>query len=475
MAKLGYSGELNDRNICEIFDGAADFVRRELRCGTHVLYAYAIDGLVAAAYASDYVFKPITEHLEGPTVDALYKQALDGGIYNCVAVTCDDLDRVAFTLVNGFCVVLFPGVGAVAYEVKTPDKRGTSAPDVENTVKGAKDAFVETVRSNTSYVRRHLRSPELRIYEMQIGRRSLTNISLVWLDGVTNPVLVERMKRRLAAIDIDGLLTPAAVEEYVSGSRATPFPLLQYTERTDRFCSGILKGRVGLLVDGLPIGYLLPVDIGYLMNSPEDHSRDYISASWVRILRYIALLSSLLLPALYVAMTVYHPNLIPGVLLSIIEESRDGLPYSSAWEVIGLLVAFELLQETGIHLPQNIGQSVSIIGGIVLGTTAVDAGLISPMALIVVSVVGICGFVIPNRDLATAIRVCRFALSLAAALLGLTGVVAGTTILLIHLLSLRSLDVPYTVLFEPRIVRQRLVMDKYRDENLNPKDDRKQK
>ena len=279
MPEKTYMGELTDGNICNIFRGAADFICRELRCGAHTLYAYAIDGLIASAYASDYIFKPITQHLRGETMQALYQGALDGMIYNNVAKPCGDLDTVALLLVNGFCVVLFPGVGAVAFEVRTPDKRGTSAPEVENTVKGAKDAFVETIRSNTSYVRRHLRSPDLRLYETQVGKRSLTNVSVIWLEGITNPELVERMKSRLAAIDIDGLLSPSAVEEYVTGSRATAFPLLQYTERSDRFSQGILDGRVGLLVDGLPLGYLAPADLMYLMESPEDRGRDYIGAS----------------------------------------------------------------------------------------------------------------------------------------------------------------------------------------------------
>ena len=174
-------------------------------------------------------------------------------------------------------------------------------------------------------------------------------------------------------------------------------------------------------------------------------------------------------------MTVYHSALIPPVLLNIIEESRDGLPYSSAWEVLGLLIAFELLQETGIHLPHNIGQSVSIIGGIVLGTTAVEAGLISPMALIVVSLVGICGFVIPNRDLATAVRLSRFLLALAGAVFGITGVAIGGAILVLHLSLLRSLGVPYLVFAEPKIIRQRLVKDKRRPEDLKTEDEYKQK
>lgn len=276
---------MTDPEIRHMFQGAGDFIARELQCGEWTLFAYAIDGLVSGGDLSDYVIKPITEHLTGDTPEMLYDLALHGMIYNSVADPCDDLNTVALKLVNGFCVVLFPGVGAIAFEVKTGDKRGPSPPEVENTIKGPKDAFVETVRSNTSLIRRHLRAPELRLFETRVGRRSLTNVSVVWLDGITNPELVARMKGRLNSIDIDGLLSPAAVEEYITGSRKTAFPLLQYTERPDKFCQGILDGRVGLLVDGLPLGYLAPADLGYLMDSPEDRSRDYISASCVRILR----------------------------------------------------------------------------------------------------------------------------------------------------------------------------------------------
>ena len=206
MSEKTYPGEMTDENVTHTFRDAADFVRRELRCGNFQLYAYAIDGLIASGDASDYIFKPITEHLQADTMETLYHRALDGMVYNCVAVPCNELEQVKRMLVNGFCVVLFPGVGAIAYEVKTSDKRGPSAPEVENTVKGAKDAFVETVRSNTSYIRRHLRSPELRIFETQVGRRSLTNISILWLDGITDLTLVEKMKLQITSIDIDGML-----------------------------------------------------------------------------------------------------------------------------------------------------------------------------------------------------------------------------------------------------------------------------
>lgn len=474
MPEKTYFGEITDDNISAIFRDAADFVRRPVQCGEFILYTYAIDGLIASSAASDYVIKPIVSNLSGESVQTLYTHALNGGIYNNVAVACEDLDKVAYLLVNGFCVVLFPGVGAIGFEVRTPDKRGTSAPEVENTVKGPKDAFVETLRSNTSYVRRHLRCPDLRIYETRIGKRSITNVSVIWINGITDTVLVEKMKARLASIQVDGLLSPATVEEYVTGSRATAFPLIQYTERPDRFAQGILDGRVGLLVDGLPLGYLAPADLMYLMESPEDRGRDYVGASLVRVLRYLALVTGLLLPGVYIALAAYHQWLIPLKLLRSIVESKEKVPFTTTAEVLGLLIAFELLQESGIHLPQAIGQSVSVIGGIVVGTAAVEAGIISPVALIAVAITGICGFVLPNRDLANALRVWRFGIALLAALGGLWGVAAGLVIIVIHLSSLKCLGVGYLAP-TGRILRRRLKNEKYRSAQLHPVDRRNQK
>ena len=466
---------MTDQQICAQFENAGDFIRRELRCGEFILYAYAIDGLISSDSASEYIIQPIMEQLSGDTMQALYERSLYGVVVNSVAKPCRSLDDVAAFLVNGFCVVLFPGAGAIAFEVKTGEKRSMSGPELEHTTKGPKDAFVETVRTNTSLVRRHLRTPDLRLYETTVGRRSLTNVTVIWVDGITNPEFVERMKARLDSIDIDGLINPSSVEEYITGSRKTAFPLLQYTERTDRFCNGLLRGRVGLFVDGLPLGYMAPVDIGYLMDSPEDLARDYVSASWVRVLRYTALVLGLLLPAVYVAMMEFHKGWIPQSLLEVIVRSKESVPFSAVWEVLGLLIAFELLQESGIHLPQSIGQSVSIIGGIVVGTVGVEAGLVSPIALIVVSLAGVCGFVLPNRDLASAIRFWRFVLAVLAAAAGLWTVGMGLVLLVIHLAGQKSLGVRYITPLEPALMRRRMEKNKLRDKRLHPQDRRKQK
>jgi hypothetical protein len=465
--------QLTDTAISARFAGAGDFIRRELHCGNFTLYAYAIDGLVSSGDAAENVFRPLSQNLKGDSVAQLYQSALHGTIYNMVASPCADGQDVAVKLVNGFCVVLFPGAGAVAYEVRTGVGRSPAAPEVENTVKGPKDSFVETMRINTGIVRRHLRTPDLRLYQTTVGRRTLTNVTVVWVEGITNRNLVRRMKHRLASIDVDGFLSPAAVEEYVTGSRFTPFPLMQYTERSDRFCQGLLDGRIGLIVDGLPLAYLTPVDIGYLMDSMEDRSRDFISASCVRILRYGALLTSLLLPAVYVALAVFHPQWIPEALRNTIMNGRQPVPFSGGGEVLGLLIAYELLQESGVHLPQAIGQSVSTIGGIVVGSAAVDAGLISPVVLIVVSIAGVCGFVLPNRDLANAVRIWRFAIAALGALWGMIGVAVGVGLLLIHLLSLKSFGLPY--IRNHGILRHRMKNETMRDLSLKPEDQKKVK
>lgn len=472
---------VDGREIAAQFEDAADFETRKVLCGGQLLTVLFLDGLTSGRDIAEQVVRPLAQMTDEAREEVLYTRALQGGVWCASVKEPESTQQAAELLVNGFCVILFPKSGkALGCEVKTGEKRSPSPPETENTVKGAKDAFTETLRTNTSLVRRHLRTPGLRLTETVIGKRTLTKVTVCWIDRLTDPELPRRMQERLSSIDIDGALSPAAIEEYVTGSRRTAFPLLEYTERTDHFCQGLLDGQVGLLADGLPLGYLAPVGLGRLMRSPEDRATDFFSASMLRLLRYAALGVSLLLPALYAAMAMFHQQMLPTKLLLSIIESKQNVPFSTLLEVLGLLCAFELLQQAGLHLPQAVGTAVSIIGGLVVGTAAVDAKLVSPAALIVTASSGICGFTLPNRELSDAVRLWRFVLTVLAGLWGLFGVTVGLLLLLTELAGLESLGRSYLSPFgraevKGALVRPRLVRQKWRDGALKPMDDQNQR
>ena len=445
------------------FGESGDFVARDVEAAGFRLRLLFVDGLVTGGFISEYVVRPLATALTGGSMEQLLERARNGVVYNAVCQVVEREEDAVSKLLNGFAVVCFPGEPtALAFETKTTVNRSPAPPEVENTVKGAKDAFTENMRVNTGLVRRHMRSADLRFTQLVVGRQTATNVSVAWVRGQTDPRLVERTVQRLRELEIDSFATPAAVEEYLTGSRKTAFPLLQYTERTDRFVTALLAGRVGILVDGLPLAYLAPVNLGRLMDSPEDLSRDFVSASAIRVLRYGALLLTLLLPGLYVAVAAFHQEMIPTALLLSIVQSKQQVPFPTIFEVLFLLLAFEILQEAGLQLPQSIGQTVSIIGGLVVGTAAVEAKLVSPAALIAVSVAGICGFALPGRDFADAVRIWRLIAAVFASLAGLFGLTAAFLLLIGHLSGLRSYGASYLAPFSAAsgggaVLRRRLV------------------
>ena len=452
--------DISDAAVRARFAGAGDLIARRVQAGGQWLTLYAIDGLTSGGDISQYVLRPLMA-MEKQDMASLYASALYSAVYNAVAVECTGVEDCAAKMLGGFCVVLFPGAGALAFEVKSGEKRSPAPPEVENTVKGPKDAFTETLRTNTALLRRHLRTDKLRLREIPVGSASPTAVTVASLEGVTDPALVARVIARLEAVNAEALLSPASVEEYLTGSRPTAFPLAQYTERADKLAQGLLEGRVGVLVDGLPLGYLLPVCLADFMQTPEDRSTDYLSASFLRVLRYGAALVSLFLPALFIAMTGFDPEMIPLPLLDAIIESKQSVPFPTVFEVLGLLLAFEVLQEAGLSMPRSIGQTLSIIGGLVVGTAAVEARLISPSALIVVAAAGICGYTLPGREFSDALRLWRLILAVSASLSGLFGMTAAFLLLLIRLASLESFGRSYLAPFAyvrgaDKLVRPRL-------------------
>mgnify|MGYP002575939547 FL=1 len=449
-----FDGPLTLERLEQIFQDCVDFTKRPVSLGEGgacTLTLCYLSGMVKMERVSDYVLRPLAQD-EALARCGTPRQAMDrmkdGALYNLSAEERTRLDAAVFDLVNGCCLLLFPGESSVlSLNVGTEEKRSISSPSNETVLKGSRDAFVESLRTNTSIVRRHLKAPELRIREQVVGRQSVTSVDILYIEGLTNPHLVEQVAAQLADIDIDAVLATGNIEEYIVPAARTAFPLVQYTERSDRFCAGLAEGRVGILIDGLPLGYLAPGVLGDFLQAPQDKSESWLLASALTLLRYLCMLGTLLLPALYVAMVTFHQEMIPTRLaLSIIAAKQD-VPFRSVFEVIVLLLAFEILQEAGLRLPQSIGQTVSIIGGLVVGSAAVEAKIISPAVLIVVAIAGIAGYTMPSQEVAGALRIGRFLLALLASAAGLFGVVAGLSALVIHLAGIESFGVSYLTPF----------------------------
>lgn len=481
---------LNVESLREVFRDCVDFAERKVvlagRPDREITLCF-LNGMVKMERVSDYVLRPMAQDealAACPDMAAARAHMAAGALYNLGVNQRSTMDEAVGDLIVGCCLLLFPGEpGALSFFVGTEDKRSISPPNNETVLKGARDAFVESLRTNTSLARRHLKAPELRIKEQIVGRQSLTLVDVLYLDGIANPDTVRQVEERLGRMDIDGVLATGNLEEYLIDETNTPFPLIQYTERPDRFCAGLAEGRVGILVDGIPLGYLAPGTIGSFLRAGQDKSNNWMLASVLTLLRYACMLITLFLPAFYIAVVTFHQEMIPTRLaLSIIAAKRD-VPFVTVFEVLIMLLAFEILQEAGLRLPQSIGQTVSIIGGLVVGQAAVEAKIVSPAVLIAVAIAGIAGYTMPSQELAGALRIWRFLLAVLASIAGVFGMVVGGAALVYHLAGIESFGVAYLAPFAAgggpsdlgrAITRQPLPRTKLRPDYLHPGNRRNQ-
>ena len=472
--------------VAAVFDGCADFGRRELYLNNDpakkVEMLYVV-GQVRNERASDYVLRPLMENealRHAPDMDAAFDLMEKGGLYSLAVQSRTTADQVIFDLVDGWTALFFPGKDRVlTLMTATEEKRSLSPPENEPDVKGARDCFVESVRTNTSLVRRRLRTPELRVTEQKVGRQSVTPVDILYINGIADPALVEQVEARVAAMDVDALLMTGSLEQYLTHQARTAFPLVPYTERPDRFCSALAEGRVGILADGMPMGWMAPGTVDQFFRTGQDKTVGWVLASALAALRYLCVLITLFLPGLYVGTVLFHPEMIPLKLSLSIIAAKEHVPFPTLAEVLVMLLAFEVLQEAGLRLPASVGQTVSILGGLVVGSAAVEAKLVSPAVLVVVAIAGIAGYTAPSQDFAGALRLWRFGITLAAGALGILGLVLGGLALLFHLAELESFGIPYLLPFSGggrgAVLRRPLPRIKLRAGYLNPKNRRKQR
>lgn len=345
------------------------------------------------------------------------------------------------SVLSGDTALLIDGSDeAVVIQARGWKSRGIEQPEAEVVVRGPHQGFVETLRSNTAMLRRYIRDPQLTFDMLRLGRRTRTDACIVYMKQLVNPHLISEIKRRLKRIDVDSILGTGFIEEYIEDAPFSPYATVAYTERPDVVVGKLLEGRAAILVDGTPFALTVPFLFIEALQSTEDYYNRYTVASLTRTIRFAGYAINLLAPAIYVALSTYHQELIPTPLLISLAASSAGIPLPAVVEAIGMGFVFELLQEAGLRLPRPYGQAVSIVGALVIGQATAAAGFVSQAIVIVVAITAISSFVTPQRQESPIIRL---ALTVLAGVLGAFGIMIGLLGILVHLAGLRSFGVPY--------------------------------
>ncbi len=342
----------------------------------------------------------------------------------------------------GDTAVLVEGCAAgLVVNTKGWEKRSVTEPQSETVVRGPREGFTENLRTNTALIRRKIQNGKLRVEMMKVGRKTHTNVCLLYLDGVADPKVVEEVKYRIGRIQTDAILESGYIEEFIEDAPYSPFSTIWYTEKPDVAAGCMLEGRVAIVVDGTPFVLTVPMLFIECFQTAEDYYNRPLYASLMRMLRYLAFLIAVYAPAVYIALTAFHQELIPTRLLLTIANAREETPFPGFVEALIMLLAFEILREAGIRLPRPVGQAISIVGALIMGDAAVSAGLVGAPVVITIAITAVAGFLIPNQnDSISILRVVMMALAWFA---GWYGISMGTMAVLFHLGSLSSFGVPY--------------------------------
>lgn len=456
--------EQNKKYIKKRLGNSADIVVREFKIGpspkTTVAVIYT-DGLTDTVSVQRFIMESllfefneleIEKESRQEKQDSLLEQLKDLVLTVGELTTINDFDVLLLSLLSGNVILLLDGY-TTAFEIglKEWDNRGVTETSSESVVRGPKESFSESIRVNTALIRRKIKDPNLWMETRVIGRVTKTDIAIMYVKGIADEAILKEVRSRLDRIDIDGILESGYIEELIQDEAVTPFPTLYNSERPDVIAAGILEGRIAIIVDGTPFVLLIPALFVQLFQAAEDYyGRSGISSA-LRLLRYFCFLIAFLVPSLYLAITTFHQEMIPSEFLFSLLDQREQIPFPAVFEVLLMEIAFEILREASLRMPKAVGSAISIVGTLVIGQAAVEAGLVSATLIIVVSTTAIASFVFPANDLSIATRLLRFPLIIIAASFGLYGIIIAVIALLLHLSSLRSFGVPYMTSMSPYI------------------------
>ncbi|MFD1772772.1 spore germination protein [Paenibacillus rhizophilus] len=438
----------NKQIFTNIFENCSDVVFQsfEIKDHTHLLVIY-IEELIDTKHFESVILKPLM-YEDQPnglgnlsSIRQLFQEQITSALG---AKTLCKVTDITQQVLRGHVAVLAQGENkALLVNVLNLEKRGLEEPSSELVIRGPKEAFIENIASNLALLRKRLRTPRLKIEKFTIGELSQTDLAIAYINGIATNSIIEEVRKRVSSIQIDGVMESGYIEEFIEDLPFSPFPQVHNTERPDVVASMLLEGKVAIFVDTTPFVLIIPMTFWSALQSSEDYYERFMLSTSIRWIRYLFLLIALFLPSLYVALTTYHQEMIPTSLLISIAIARENVPFPALVEALIMEIVFEALREAGVRLPRAVSQAMSIVGALVIGQAAVQAGIVSTPMVIVVAITGIANFTIPRFNFGNAIRLLRFPMIILAGTLGLYGVLLGILTLLLHVASLRSFGVPY--------------------------------
>lgn len=419
------SGNLNENvtKLDNIFKDCNDILKREFEVGIEEkrkAYAYFVETAVSGITMQELLLG-VTDTKDVYTID----------------------DAVTGVLIGDAVILIEGEEKAVQVKSKGYPGMGISEAENEQTMRGSKEAFSDSEKSNTALIRKRIRSVDLKVVESKAGKYSNTNVAVVYMKSIVRQQVLDEINEKLNSFTVDGVMDSGIIEQLIEQFPYSPFPQYQVTERPDKAAMAVLNGRIVVISDNSPDALILPVNYGSFFKTPDDYYRRFEISSFTRMIRYISAFLAMVFPAFYLAVIKFHTELLPTELALAFAEARMGVPFSAFAEVIVMELSFELIREAGVRIPGPMGSTIGIVGGLIVGQAAVEANLVSPIIVIVVAITALCSFAIPNEEFSSAFRIIKYFVIILAAFFGLYGCVIGMLTVLVHLAGLNSFHFPY--------------------------------
>ncbi|WP_421383560.1 spore germination protein [Bacillus salacetis] len=429
-----------ETNITAIMDGfgqSSDLQYRRLDHNKKIIIFY-INGITNTDIINKHIVEPLQEtNIEEP------EDIQDAVSVNNLQIE-KDLKNILSSLAQGQTAILADHCpAAFVAQTRQVESRPIQENSTQAVIRGPKDSFSESIEKNIALLRSRIQSPSLRFKEMTVGEVSQTKVSIAYIENIVNQEVLSEAIERISAIKIDAILESSYIEAYIKENDLTLFPTIKDSERPDSVAAEILEGSVAIFVDGTPFILLAPTSFIQFFQSAEDYYQSQYIASFLRVIRLGAFFISMLAPSLYIAILSHHQGLLPTPFLISIVAQREGLPFPVVFEALLMELIFEVLREAGIRMPKAVGSALSIVGALIIGQAAVDAGFVAASTVIIVSITAISSFSLPYYSMGTVTRLLRFAFIICASFIGLYGITIAFILMLLHMASLRSFGMPY--------------------------------